>query len=70
VRKAIGAPSGDILYQFLIEALIVSGAGAALGIAIVLAVSFIARPFLPDGINIPISGISIVVAFLVSCATG
>jgi putative ABC transport system permease protein len=70
VRKAIGAPSREILYQFLIEALIISGAGAALGIAIALAVPLLARPFLPAGITIPISGISIVVAFLVSCATG
>jgi putative ABC transport system permease protein len=70
VRKAIGAPSRDILYQFLIEALIISGVGAALGIAIALMIPLIARPFLPDGVIIPISGISIVVAFLVSCVTG
>jgi putative ABC transport system permease protein len=70
VRKAIGAPSRDILYQFLIEALIISGAGATLGIAIALAIPFLARPFLPDGLTIPISGISVVVAFLVSCVTG
>ena len=70
VRKAIGAPSRDILYQFLIEALIISGAGAMLGIAIALAIPVLARPFLPDGLTIPISGISIVVAFLVSCVTG
>ena len=70
VRKAIGAPSRDILYQFLIEALIISGAGATLGIAIALAIPLIARPFLPDGVTIPISGVSIVVAFLVSCVTG
>jgi putative ABC transport system permease protein len=70
VRKAIGAPSRDILYQFLIEALIISGAGAALGIAIALAIPLLAQPFLPDGMTIPISGISIVIAFLVSCVTG
>src|ERR1041385_1523087 len=70
VRKAMGAPSRDILYQFLIEALIISGAGAMLGIAIALAIPVLARPFLPDGLTIPISGISIVVAFLVSCVTG
>ena len=68
--QAIGAPSRDILYQFLIEALIISGAGAILGIAIALAIPLIARPFLPDGVTIPISGVSIVVAFLVSCVTG
>ena len=37
---------------------------------IALAIPLIARPFLPDGVTIPISGVSIVVAFLVSCVTG
>ncbi|HYR91629.1 MAG TPA: ABC transporter permease [Terriglobia bacterium] len=70
VRKAIGAPKREILYQFLIEALIISIAGATLGIAIALAIPVIARPFLPEGMIIPISPISIVAAFLVSCSTG
>jgi len=70
VRKAIGAPKREILYQFLIEALIISGLGATIGIAIALAIPILARPFLPDGVSIPISGLSIVVAFLVSCLTG
>jgi putative ABC transport system permease protein len=70
VRKAIGAPKREILYQFLIEALIISGLGATIGIAIALAIPVLARPFLPDGVNIPISGLSVVVAFLVSCLTG
>jgi putative ABC transport system permease protein len=70
VRKAIGAPSREILYQFLIEALIISGAGATLGIAIALAIPVFVQPFLPEGVSIPISGLSIVVAFLVSALTG
>ena len=70
VRKAIGAPKREILYQFLIEALIISGVGATIGIAIALAIPILAQPFLPDGVSIPISGLSIVVAFLVSCFTG
>ncbi len=70
VRKAIGAHSREILFQFLIEALIISGIGATLGIAIALAIPILVRPFLPEGVTIPISGISIVVAFLVSCLTG
>src|SRR3989449_113946 len=70
VRKAIGAPRREILYQFLIEALIISGVGATLGIAIALAIPVVAQPFLPEGLTIPISGLSIVAAFVVSCLTG
>src|SRR5262245_21224802 len=70
VRKATGALRRQILYQFLLEALIISGLGAILGILIALGVPFIVRPLLPQGMRIPISGLSIVAAFVVSCATG
>jgi putative ABC transport system permease protein len=70
LRKAIGAPKHDILYQFLLEALLISGTGAILGIAIALSIPIVAGPFLPVGMTIPISGLSIVISFLVSCATG
>ncbi len=70
VRKAIGAAKREILYQFLLEALLISGTGAILGIGIALSIPVIVQPFLPEGITIPISGISIVVAFAVSSLTG
>jgi putative ABC transport system permease protein len=70
VRIATGARRRQILYQFLIEALIISGIGAILGIGIALAIPVAAQPFLPDGMTIPISGMSIIAAFIVSCATG
>src|SRR5215467_12606003 len=70
VRKAIGAASREILYQFLLEALIISGTGAVLGILIALAIPLLLRPLMPDGLTIPISGWSIIVAFTVSCVTG
>src|SRR5262245_43465933 len=70
VRKAIGAPARAILYQFLIEALIISGLGAVLGISIAGSIPLIARPFLPEGLVIPMSGVAIVAAFAVSCITG
>src|SRR5262249_23172385 len=70
VRKATGALKRQILYQFLLEALIISGLGAILGILIALGVPFIVRPLLPQGMRIPISVLSIVAAFVVSCATG
>jgi putative ABC transport system permease protein len=70
VRKAIGAASREILYQFLIEALIISGIGATLGVAIALAISVVAQHFAPEGLIIPISGLSILAAFIVSVSTG
>jgi ABC-type antimicrobial peptide transport system permease subunit len=70
VRKAIGAAKREILYQFLLEALIISGTGAVLGILIALSIPILVQPLLPDGMAIPISGLSVVVAFAVSCMTG
>ncbi|HWZ98575.1 MAG TPA: ABC transporter permease [Candidatus Dormibacteraeota bacterium] len=70
IRKAIGAPRRDILYQFLIEAFLISGGGAVLGILIGLAVPVAAQLFLPGNLRVPISPMSVVVAFLVSCTTG
>jgi putative ABC transport system permease protein len=70
IRKATGALRRQILYQFLLEALVISGIGAVLGILIAIAIPFAVRPFLPEGMSIPISGLSIVAAFVVSCATG
>ena len=38
IRKAIGARHREILYQFLIEAMLISGIGSVLGILIALAI--------------------------------
>jgi putative ABC transport system permease protein len=75
LRKAIGARPQEILYQFLFEAILISGAGAVIGIlvavAIPLSVYILARFLpLPDGLSIPVSWLSVVLAFVVSCATG
>jgi putative ABC transport system permease protein len=70
LRKAIGARNREILYQFLLEALIISGTGAILGIAIAASIPFFVRPLLPPGLTIPISGLSMIIAFGVSCVTG
>ena len=72
LRKAIGARRDEILYQFLIEAFLISGVGAILGILIAISVKIVVEPLLPPeiGIRIPISGMSVLAAFVVSCATG
>jgi putative ABC transport system permease protein len=70
IRKAIGAPRKDILYQFLVEAFLISGGGAVVGILIGLAVPVTAQFFLPSNLRVPISPMSVVIAFAVSCSTG
>ena len=70
IRKAIGAPRREILSQFLIEAFIISSSGALLGIAIALSIPLLVRPLLPGNLMVPISGLSVVVAFVVSSLTG
>ncbi len=75
IRKAIGARPQEILYQFLFEAILISGVGAAVGIVLAvtipLSVQIVARFMpLPAGLHIPISWLSVVLAFVVSCVTG
>jgi len=70
IRKAIGAERRAILLQFLIEAFLISGGGAVIGILIGLAVPVLAQYFLPGNLRVPVSGASVVIAFVVSCSTG
>ncbi|HWR37062.1 MAG TPA: ABC transporter permease [Clostridia bacterium] len=72
LRKAVGAKRQEILYQFLIEALIISGVGAFVGIMIAVSVKFVVQALMPAefAMKIPISWVSIIVAFTVSCAVG
>jgi putative ABC transport system permease protein len=75
IRKAIGARRTEILYQFLLEAVLISGVGALVGIAMAVLIPFLVETLVrflpvPGGVTIPISWLSVVLAFLVSCATG
>jgi putative ABC transport system permease protein len=70
IRKAIGARRKEILSQFLLEAFIISGTGGVIGIAIAVMIPVMIEPLLPGNLSVPISGVSIAVAFLVSCFTG
>jgi putative ABC transport system permease protein len=75
ILKAIGATREAILYQFLLEAFTISGAGALGGIGIAVSIRELVNFFIsvfPDvgNITLPISWVSVVLAFVVSCATG
>jgi putative ABC transport system permease protein len=70
IRKAIGAARKEIMYQFLIESFVISGGGAVLGILIGIAIPVATQFFLPGNLRVPISPLSVVIAFVVSCSTG
>jgi putative ABC transport system permease protein len=78
IRKAIGARRQEILYQFLLEAILISGLGAMIGIAIAIEIPFVLEALLrffpvlgvSEGLTFPISWLSVLLACVVSCATG
>jgi putative ABC transport system permease protein len=70
LRKAVGAAPKQILSQFLIEAFLISGGGAVIGILLGLAIPVVVQQVLPGNLRAPVSETSVVVAFLVSCSTG
>ncbi|MCW5962899.1 MAG: ABC transporter permease [Bryobacterales bacterium] len=69
LRMAVGASREAVRQQFLLEAMILSLVGGLVGIAIGVAVPLTAGYFL-EQVQIPISPISVVVAFLTSCGVG
>jgi putative ABC transport system permease protein len=70
IRKAIGAARREIMYQFLFESIVISGGGAVIGILIGIAIPVTAQFFLPGNLRVPVSPLSVIVAFVVSCSTG
>jgi putative ABC transport system permease protein len=68
IRKAIGATSREIRFQFLSEAILISLIGGFAGVVIGLALPFSVRFF--TEYRIPISGMSAVVAIVVSSLVG
>ena len=70
VRMAVGAPRSEIRWQFLLEAILISGTGALLGILIAVSIPVALKPFLPGNFPVSVSWVSVIVAFLVTCVTG
>jgi putative ABC transport system permease protein len=68
IRKAIGATNRAIRFQFLAEAVIISLAGGVVGTVVGLAIPFSVR-FLTD-YRLPISGLSAIIAIVVSSIVG
>ena len=69
LRMAVGAARRDVLEQFLAEAVMISVGGGVAGIAIGVAIPLSVRYF-TDVVEIPISLLSIGIAFGVSLAVG
>jgi putative ABC transport system permease protein len=69
LRMAVGASRRDVLAQFLAEAVMISLAGGAAGILIGVSVP-LAIDYFVEEVSIPISPLSILVAFTVSLVVG
>jgi putative ABC transport system permease protein len=69
VRKAIGARRQDIIWQFLLEAMTLTGAGGVMGITLGYVLSFSIRMLMP-GLPSSVPLWSVVVGFVVSISIG
>ena len=68
IRKAVGATNREIRLQFLAEAVVISVTGGIVGIVVGLAIPWSVR-FLTD-YRFPISGLSAIIAIVVSSVVG
>lgn len=68
IRKALGATNAEIRFQFLTEAVLISVLGGLAGVIMGLALPLSVR-FLTD-YRVPVSGLSAIVAIIVSCMVG
>jgi len=68
VRKALGATRGTILWQFLVEAVTLTGIGALIGLVLGMLVAFAIKHSTPIAASVP--PMAIVAALLTSCVTG
>jgi putative ABC transport system permease protein len=68
VRKALGATRGTILWQFLVEAVTLTGIGAVIGLVLGTAMAFLIKSVTPIAASVP--PMAVVAALLTSAFTG
>ncbi len=68
VRKALGATRGTILWQFLVEAVTLTGIGAVIGLVLGTGVAFLIKSLTPIAASVP--PLAVVAALLTSAFTG
>jgi putative ABC transport system permease protein len=69
IRKALGAKNSDIMAQFMIEAITLSGAGGIIGIIVGVGIALLIPVFV-DALPTSVSAWSIIMAFSFSAAVG
>ena len=75
IRRAVGARRTDILCQFLMEAVLISGTGSLIGILVGISIPYavnFAIGFFPEiaNVSLPLSWLSVLAALIVACSTG
>ena len=68
VRKALGATRGTILWQFLVEAVTLTGLGAVIGLVLGMLMAFLIKSMTPIAASVP--PMAVVAALLTSAFTG
>jgi len=69
VRKAIGARRSDVIWQFLTEAVVLTGSGGIIGVVLGIVISLLINIFLP-GLPSSVPLWAVALAFVVSMSVG